>query len=290
MTKPASDKPVRRTAPLSAYATLWSMLGALGVGYLGVAIFVPQWLTPLTPAGLQAGHSAETQAALEKLNADVDGLKSSVANLQIDVSGVKSDVAAQAEHTQTLGSQVTALEDKMRLAEAPPSQPLAHQQPSSGTDVIGSIDEPPPGLALGGEQASPQPKIINAAPEKSPIVTGSVDKSLAKAKPKASAANSEEISFGPAVVKPAKMPVGIALASSATVEGLRLNWSLLAQQHADKLRKLKARYTTNGDPSNPSFSLIAGPVKTKAEAIKICKDLQAEAVSCTVGDFTGNAL
>ena len=122
------------------------------------------------------------------------------------------------------------------------------------------------------------------------FVTGSVDKAPAQAKPKASAANSDEISFGPAVVKPVKKPIGIALASSASVEGLRLNWSQLAQQHGDKLKRLKARYTTNGDPANPSFNLIAGPVKSKAEAVKLCNDLQAQAVSCSVEDFTGNAL
>lgn len=288
MTKPAIDKPVRRKATVTPYAALWSMLGALGLAYLGVAIFQPDWLSGLTPVSAQAEHSAETQAALMKLTADVDSLKSSVANVQLDVSTVRSDIAAQAQQTQTLGAQVTALEDKMRLAEAAATPP-ATQQPQMGTDVIGAADGAP-GADVAADHAAPRTKIINASPDKSQIVTGSVDKAPAKAKPKASAANSDEISFGPAVVKPVKTPIGIELASSSTVDGLRLNWSLLAQQHADKLKKLKARYTTNGDPSNPSFSLIAGPVKSKAEAIKICKDLQAEAVSCTVGDYTGNAL
>jgi hypothetical protein len=292
MTKPAIDKPVRRPAILTPYAALWSTLGTLGLVYLGVAVFQPDWLSSLTPASARIEHSAETQATLMKLSADVDGLKSSMANLQLDVSGVKSDVENQAQHTQALGSQVTALEDKMRLAEAPPA-PLASAaapQQHTGTDVIGAADDTPAGLDLSSDQARPQTKIINASPERSQIVTGSVDKSPAHAKPKASAANSDEISFGPAVVKPVKKPIGIALASSASVEGLRLNWSQLAQQHGDKLKKLKARYTTNGDPANPSFNLIAGPVKTKAEAVKICNDLQAQAVSCSVEDFTGNAL
>lgn len=270
------------------YAALWSMLGTLGLAYLGVAIFQPDLLNGLTPASARVEHNAETQAALMKLSADVDGLKSSMASLQLDVSSVKSDVTNQAQQTQTLGAQVTAIEDKLRLAEAPAS--ASAPQPQTGTDVIGAAEEAPGALDMSGDHAQPQTKIINAPPENSPIVTGSVDKTAARAKPKASAANSEEISFGPAVVKPVKKPIGIELASSATVEGLRLNWGQLAQQHSDKLKRLKARYTTNGDPANPSFNLIAGPVKTKAEAIKLCKDLQAQAVSCTVGDFTGNAL
>ena len=282
MTKPAIDKPVRRKAPFTPYAALWSMLGTLGLAYLGVAIFQPDLLSGLTPASAQLEHSAETQAALMKLSADVDGLKSSMASLQLDVSSVKSDVTNQAQQMQTLGTQVTAIEDKMRPAEG--------SQPQTGTDVIGAAEEAPVALDVAVDHAQPQTTIINASPEKSPIVTGSVDKAPAKAKPKASAANSEEISFGPAVVKPVKKPIGIELASSSSIDGLRLNWGQLAQQHGDKLKRLKARYTTNGDPANPSFNLIAGPVKTKAEAIKLCKDLQAQAVSCKVGDFTGNAL
>lgn len=292
MTKPAIDKPVRRNAILTPYAALWSTLGTLGLVYLGVAVFQPDWLSSLTPPSARLEHSAETQASLMKLSADVDSLKSSMANLQIDVSGVKSTLDTQAQHTQELGSQVTALEDKMRLAEAPPAPPATASAPQqhTGTDVIGAVDDTPAGLDLSENQARPQTKIINASPERSQIVTGSVDKAPAQAKPKASAANSDEISFGPAVVKPVKKPIGIALASSASVEGLRLNWSQLAQMHGDKLKRLKARYTTNGDPANPSFNLIAGPVKSKAEAVKLCNDLQAQAVSCSVEDFTGNAL
>lgn len=286
MTKPAIDKPVRRNAISTPYTALWSMLGTLGLAYLGVAIFQPDWLSSLTPASARMEHNAETQATLMKLSADVDGLKSSMANLQIDVSGVKSDVTNQMQRTDGLSAQVTAIEDKMRLAEAP----QATAQPQTGTDVIGAAEDAPGNFEPSPDHARPQTKIINASPEKSQIVTGSVDKAPAQAKPKASAANSGEISFGPAVVKPVKKPIGIELASSSSVEGLRLNWSQLAQQHGDKLKRLKARYTTNGDPSNPSFSLIAGPVKTKAEAVKLCNDLQAQAVSCTIGDFTGNAL
>jgi hypothetical protein len=193
------------------------------------------------------------------------------------------------QRTDGLSAQVTAIEDKMRLAEAPPAS-ASVPQPQTGTDVIGAADDAPGALDMSADHALPQTKIINASPEKSQIVTGSVDKAPAQAKAKSSTANSGEISFGPAVVKPVKKPIGIELASSSSVEGLRLNWSQLAQQHGDKLKRLKARYTTNGDPANPNFNLIAGPVKTKAEAIKLCKDLQALAVSCTVGDFTGNAL
>lgn len=294
MTKPASDKPVRRTPMFSSYAALWSMLGAFGLSYLGVAIFEPSWLGDLTPNSAHTERErAETESAVMKLTADVDGMKSSMTKLQLDVSSVKSDVAAQGQQTQNLGTQLTALEDKIRLGQTP----VAAAAPTGQTgtdDVVASSLGAPSAVATTDAEQQPETRIINAASDKShSIVTGSVDKrpDAAKSKSKSAGASDGSISFGPAVVKrAAAKPIGIEIASNSTVAGLRSSWSELAAQHHDKLRKLKARYTTNGDPVNPNFNLVAGPIRTKAEAERLCKDLQAQAVSCAVGDFTGNAL
>jgi hypothetical protein len=289
MTKPAIDKPVRRKAVFTPYAVLWSMLGALGLGYLGVAIFEPGWLGDLTPAGTHAERTAEMEATVTKLAGDVDSIRSSMAKLELDVSSVKSDVAAQGQQTQTLGSQITALEDKVRLAETPVASAAA---PAAQTNGVALASAMAAGASDSESDAAAHPAttIINAPSEKSQIVTGSVDKRPAKPKAKASAAHSDAINFGPAVVKRENRPLGLQLASNSTIEGLRQTWGQLAKQHHDKLRKLKARYTINANPANPSFNLVAGPLRSKAEAAKLCKDLQAQAVSCSVGDFTGNAL
>jgi hypothetical protein len=292
MTKPAIDKPVRRKAVFTPYAVLWSMLGTLGLAYLGVAIFEPEWLGDLTPAGTHAERTAEMEATVTKLTSDVDAIRSSMTKLELDVSSVKSDVAAQGQQTRMLGSQVTALEDKIRLAETPVASASAPAT-QSGTDAVASAA--PAAEAQNSDdgtvdQRPPATKIINASPDKSRIVTGSVDKRPAKPKAKSSATQHDSINFGPAVVKRESKPLGLELASNATIEGLRQTWGRLAQQHHDKLRRLKARYTINANPANPSFNLVAGPIRSKAEAMRLCKDLQAQAVSCSVGDFTGNAL
>lgn len=294
MTKPAIDKPVRRRAVFTSYAVLWSMLGTLGVGYLGVAIFEPQWLGDLTPTRSDS-QRAEIDATVTKLAADVNDLKSSMAKVELDVSSVKSDVATQAQQTQMLGTQLTALDDKVRLAqtpvasnESPPSATPDTQQPAN--DAVASANSGAPSDADGADQPLPETRILNAAPEKSQIVTGSVDKRPSKPKSKTSAASGDAVSFGTSVVKPVHKPIGIELASAASVNGLRLNWLQLSTEHADKLKRLKARYTTNGNSANPNFNLVAGPIRTKAEAIRLCHDLQSQAVSCSVGDFTGNAL
>jgi hypothetical protein len=227
---------------------------------------------------------AEAKAAVTKLTAGVDGIKSSIAQLELDVSSIKSDAAAQSDQTKELGDRLTALEDKIRLSETP----IASAAPANPNAVASAEPDASAEADASDRQALPSPKIINAASDKSKIVTGSVDKHPPALKKEKGA--SSVINFGPAVVKREQRPVGLQLASATSIEGLRLNWSQLANQHRDKLRRLKARYTTNGDDSNPTFNLIAGPVRTKAEAIKLCQELQAQAVQCKVGDFTGNAL
>jgi hypothetical protein len=290
MTKPASEKPMRGKALLTSYTVIWSMLGALGLGYLGVAIFEPAWLGDLTP--VSGHHDTETQEAMMNLSTDVAGLRSSMAKLQLDVATVKADVATQSDQTQQLGTQLTALEDKVRLGQTTISSASA-PSPASATEPTTPDASPSMSLssmataaAASGQTAKPaskQAKIINAAPAESPIVTGSVGASKAKnAKP-------EVISFGPAIVKPATKPIGIELASGPSVDGLRLSWSQLTE-HNNKLKNLTARYADNGDAANPTFNLVAGPVKSKAEAVRICKELEAHYQTCKVGEFKGDAL
>ena len=135
MTKPASDKPVRRKAVFSPYAVLWSMLGTLGLRYLGVAVFEPGWLGDLHPGRHTRRTHRRVGATVMKLASDVESIHSSMAKLELDVSSVKSDVTAQGQQTQVLGSQVTALEDKMRLAETPVASAAAPGE-QTGTDAV----------------------------------------------------------------------------------------------------------------------------------------------------------
>ena len=288
MTKPASEKPVRRKMGFTPYAVVWSMLGALGLGYLSVAIFVPSWLGDLTPvAGRGDSQRAETEATVTNLSVDVAGLHSSIAKLQNDVASVKADVQSQAGQTQLLGTQLSALEDKVRPEQTPVAS--ATEPPSPlGAELATQNTAPTPGEAGSAKPAAHPAKIINKAPpQTAPIVTGSVDSSTGTSQ--ANKASGDVISFGPAIVKPAGKPIGIQIGSGPSIDGLRSSWSQLADR-SDKLKKLKARYTDSGDAVNPNFNLIAGPLKSKAEAARICKELAVQQVSCKVGEFKGEAL
>lgn len=98
------------------------------------------------------------------------------------------------------------------------------------------------------------------------------------------------ISFGPALVKAEPKPFAVQLASGASVDDIRYSWSVLSQQNAENLGKLQPRYTsTVSDTAGPTYDLIAGPVKTAADAKRICKSLAARGIDCKVTPYGGEA-
>lgn len=104
-------------------------------------------------------------------------------------------------------------------------------------------------------------------------------------------------SFGPATITPAKPepttgPIGLRISNGPSLDALRLSWSLLSDRHSAQLKNLDARYAARvpeGD-GDPTFDLIAGPIKTPAEARRICKALAAKNIPCQVGSFNGPSL
>jgi hypothetical protein len=267
MTKPATDKPTRRKTNASPQSAAWAALGAVGLGYLGVAFFAPQLLPDLS-----AGRQHATETTVMKVSADVDSLRSSMTKLELDIANVKASVGEQATQTQQLSTQLTALDDKVRLAQAPAAATTADASQQGGTDAV----------PADASNAGPAPtRIINAPRVGAPIETGSVDRPKAASKP---------ISFGPAVVKAEPKIFGLQIATDPSVDGLRITWGALSQIHPDQLSHLKARYADLGTATSPSYGLIAGPVKSKAEAKKLCKELTAQSVSCKISDYRGSEL
>ncbi len=259
------------------------MLGGLGLGYLGSAFFAPQLLPDLS-----GGRAHFAESTVLKVSADVEGLKSSMTKLELDIANVRSDVNAQTSQTQTLSTQLTALDDNVRLMQSPAEATPVDAKPQAAADT-GTQSGDVPAFAAAAPQAQEQQaqdadsgpaptKIINSQPRVgAPIETGSVNTTAAN----------KPISFGPAVVKPAPKPIGIQLATDPSVDGLRITWGALSQIHVGQLSRLKARYADLGTATNPNFGLIAGPIKSKAEAKKLCKELSAQSVSCKVSEYRG---
>lgn len=320
MTAPASSTPIRKAPLFTPYVVVWSMFGMLSLGLLGVIGLAPEWLDDLKPTWTVADpHSNQGQRAAARLAADLNAVKDSVAKIQFDLAKVKTDVASQSDQNKTVSAQVTALEQRVSTSStvaksglpAVPAPPAAtpEQQAQAATDVQSTVAQatvaqatvvtsmPPTTPALTAPNLTTPapartPKVINADAAAAPpapaikngsaLETGSVNG--------AAKAPADAISFGPAVVKAAPQPMGVKISSGASADSLRLSWSLLAEKHGDALKGLQARYVTGGDAQNPNYDLVAGPIKSKAEAAKVCKALSAKGVPCTVGAFGGDAL
>ena len=301
MTKPNAKVPFRQRPILTRTVVLWSALGTLSAGYLGIVLLAPDWLDDLRPAATSTldPQSNQGQRAAARLAADVNGLRDSVSQIQMELAKVKTEVQGNHDRDRTLAGQVAVLEQKFAQqsgtkieAAAPPGagQPAPAAKPGpANTEAIQADASAPPATAA---PAPAQATLINASPSAG-VTTGQiVDPAAATTDVKiaAAAVATNGLDFGTAVVKPAPKPHGIKLSSGDSVDALRLSWSLLAERHGDALKNLQARYVAGGDPQNPSYDLIAGPIKSNAEAKRVCKVLAASKIPCAIGDFTGDSL
>lgn len=258
----------RRSLPIfTPKVVICTMFGTLSAGYIAVAFTSPDWLADLSPAQSQVARQTETSVhTAAALAQEIGALKSSVAQLQSDVTSVRSDVDRASAQQTALATELTSLNSRVASSAQ-------------------AVAQPPP-------LPAPQtPKLINSDGKQAeaPLETGSVAHATT-----AAAAHPEKLSspaaFGPAVVKPAPKPVGIQISSGPTVEGLRVSWSLLSDNYGAELKNLQPRFSSRGDPANPTYDLVAGPVKTKAQAVKLCKALSEKSVPCTVTEEIGDPL
>lgn len=83
-------------------------------------------------------------------------------------------------------------------------------------------------------------------------------------------------------------PVGVLLATGPSLDSLRLSWTILNDRQPETVRSLKARYVVSGSGAKRTYGLVAGPLKTVADAKAICKDITAQGMACEVSQFRGN--
>lgn len=284
MAKSLVPRAVRKTPIFTPYVIVWTMMGVFSIGYLSVAALAPDWLDDLTPASLSADASTnQGQRANARLAAELSGVRDSIAQIQLDLSRIKTEVTASAERERGYAAQLAAVERRVDAGGQVQAAASAETRNPSTADATGAGSSEKSKTSAPTASTPPaQPTVINAdTADASRLVTGSVTTPSANDKP---------ISFGPAIVKPAAKPVGLQISKGASVDSLRLSWSLLSERHGDVLKNLEPRFTAGGDAGAPSFDLVAGPLKSKAEATRACKALAAKNVPCQVTDYTGDAL
>lgn len=312
----APHAPRRRPAgPSPFYVGTWMVLASAALAYLALAATRPEALTDYASLARRgeatqvAATSVSPQPAQEAEN---QSLRETVQRLQTEVTRLSTNVIASEERAAQLSEKLASLQGKAgdgktTTAESPAAalagkfadaKPV-EAKPTEAKRAVVAAAKPtaPEPAAPAAPAAAKDVKILNTqpattTPAAAPIETGSIQAPTpaAVAAPAAPAA-AAPITFGAPVVTPAPRNLGLQIASGASVDSLRLSWSLLSEKHADSLKSLEPRYVTGGDEGDQqSFDLVAGPIKSEAQAKKVCKTLQARGVACRIGNFEGNAL
>lgn len=205
---------------------------------------------------------------------------------------------AEAAPGDNLTTLAKATEPDQATAEPPSQQPQAAQAKSAPPETATQIEKQPakpPSQKVAAEPPAPPEKKIAAAEPKAAPPTPAKKKPRPKAEKKIQTgsvgkAATQPITFGPATVTPASLPIGVRLATGPSVDSLRLSWTALADRHGPTLRQLQPRYVTGIGATGLTYDLIAGPFATQAEATEVCARLHANGARCALGEFTGNAL
>lgn len=298
MTRATVSRAVRQTPIFTRDVIIWSSMGLLALGYVSIAALAPHWLEDLTPASIAVDPASnQGQRANARLAAELGGVRDSIAQIQLDMARIKTELTAASEREREYAAQLAAVERQLSATPNVASAAADQGPEASGRDTGGgTAEQTKVSTPTGASTAPKQPTVLNADTSLgSALETGSVSapppakKTTVVSTAKTSAA-AAPISFGPAVVKPAPQPVGLQISKGASVDSLRLSWSLLSERHGDLLGRLEPRFTSDGDPLSPTYDLVAGPIKTRADAMKVCKALAAQNVPCQVTAYAGNAL
>lgn len=255
-------------ASLAALEERMSMTSGLAVTKVAQAPVRPQILAQAPTPQAVTPQAPATPA----IGQDAAGQKSPFADArQFTIS--PADPAAQAAHAGQSGTQIEtgsiATATGKLAGQLPKSPPV--KKPTPETTTIGN-----------GVTAT----ATNAA-----ATAGAAAHAVAQPAAPKPQAEPQALSFGPAVVKPEPKPFAVQLASGGSIDDIRSSWQRLSGENADALSKLTPRFTSTAtDAAGPTFDLVAGPVKTAADARRICKSLAARGIDCKVATFSGDAL
>ena len=166
---------------------------------------------------------------------------------------------------------------------------MAGQLPKMQPPTVATTQLTPATLTSGIPQpkaaADPATTVAAAAP------TGAAAPASPSTVPASASAPAPSIAFGPPIVKPEPKPFGVQLASGTSLDDVQRDWLELMSRHGATLGSLKPRISISAaNTPAQTFDLIAGPVKTAADAKKVCKALAAQGTDCKIAPYTGAAL
>ena len=242
---------------LRAHAALWSLAGLAAAGFIGWSLVAP-------PPDAVAVLDRDRPPSVSQRR-----IETTLSQMSRDVRGLQEKLAAGEDHTHGLLARMTALEEKTQVLSAGP-------QASAGPVAPG----------LPGRTEAPE----RAASITTGAILQRVAAPLAPAGEAAGATDGGGQSTVPAPPPTPKALHAIQLTSASNLDALRLNWSLLSERHRQILGALQTRYRQTPGKPNAPYQLIAGPIRSTADAARICKELAISGVACRATSFSGEAL
>lgn len=305
-----SRRPTTRRPMSWLYLSLWLFAATMALGYLATLMGRPAELQAArTKPVASAASVAAAKAEAARLTVENQDLRKALATAEQDLVKTKSAVAAQQEREAALAARVAALEQqgaapagKAAEPEAATQTPVAAAPAPKAASLARAAEaraqrttaQPPSAALRASEPATvatamapvvARPNLINAraTPATTPIATGSIAQA--------------PITFGPATVTPAvastgtaaTAPAAINLGAGPSLDALRLSWSLLNERHSTVLKSYTPRYAAPAGDTQ-AYQLMAGPIASTQEAQRVCEQLKARRVACTVASFGGEGL
>ena len=316
---PSPADPARRGSRLTTlYVAIWGVMAVGALAYLiitfagrpGVLSQIAGGRSPIvtgsieTPAGATAEPSElETvKQALTTVQSDVEDIKHAlgrqdardreVMTLRSDVTELSNTFALREERERQLSSRLAAVEARQSVVENVASASRTGLQSQAGkeavevnTTVTGSVEDPT--------------RRTTAAARTEPKAAAKAEAAQAKAEKAqtASAATAAVPEFrAPKVISAQPKtdaisgPVGLQITSAESPDALRLSWLKLTSGHGDIFQNLDVRYRQIPTAKGSVYRLIAGPVADAAEGARMCAELKARKLGCTVASFSGEPL
>jgi hypothetical protein len=283
---PASPRPKH-----GRYTAAWSVVGLFAAGYAASVLVVPD----IRSASTADATAAATATALDKTMADVAQLKRQVGAIEGQVAAVRQQTNQQDAREKALSERVGTIENRIEAFTTQITQITADAGKKAGS-AVAAASAPPvaPTRIVNGEPRQPSARIETGSITPPAAPTPAAPREAARppavagwgavATPTGVAATTAP-SSAPTVV-PADV-AGVQLATSQSVDALRLSWNLLNDRHGNVLRTLEPRVIEAG-PGR--YTLVAGPLPSDAEAGRICQTLRSRGVACQPAEFRGSGL
>lgn len=263
---------------IKVYLMTWGLLAVGALGYLTMLAFPPQAAAPPPQADLDPAKSGQ---AVAKVVAEVRSVQGSLSEVRKDVSQLKDAMGERVEKEKVADSRLTALEERVATID-PVQTPPAAKTPDKTARRLPETHTTADILAKTHEKAPPAAPKVDTPPA-APIETGSIASQKEVQK---------EIVFGEAVVTPAAPPqknFAVHLAARPSLEELRQSWGELVGRHRSTLAALKPRVVAPRGEGGP-YRLLAGPVPSKADADRLCREIGAAPKACFATPYAGAPL